>query len=102
MKLENVIGPEQAAAIAQTINKGLERAARVLREFAEWVADAIRKAAAVAREAMDNFMDSLLYRANDHPKWWHLYKHAKKARTRKKYRRRLMQQLTAKLAAAGG
>lgn len=40
--------------------------------------------------------------ANDHPKWWHLYKHAKKARTRKKYRRRLMQQLVTKLAAAGG
>lgn len=34
-----------------------------------------------------------LYYANEHPKWWHLYKHAKKARTRKKYRRRLMEQL---------
>lgn len=102
MKLEIAIGPEQAAAIAQTINKGLERAAQALRELAEWAVGAIKKAAAVAREVMDNFVDSLLYRANDHPKWWHLYKHAKKARTRKKYRRRLMQQLTAKLAAAGG
>lgn len=100
MKLEITIGPEQSAAIAQTINKGLERAAQALREFAEWAADVIGKVAAVARKTVDNFVDSLLYRANNHPKWWHLYKHAKKARTRKEYRRRLMQQLTEKLAVA--
>lgn len=100
MKLAITIGPEQAAAIAHTINEGLERAAQALQEFAEWAAGVIGKVAAVTREAVDNFVDSLLYRANDHPKWWHLYKHAKKARTCKKYRRRLMQQLTEKLAVA--
>ena len=38
-------------------------------------------------------IDHLLYEANDNPRWWHLYKHAKKARTRKKYKRLLMKQL---------
>lgn len=42
----------------------------------------------------------MLYKANDHPKWWHYYKHAKKYRVRKKYRRRLEQQLCDKLLAA--
>lgn len=35
--------------------------------------------------------------AEDQPKWLHLCKHAKKARVRKKYRRRIMRQLAAKL-----
>ena len=38
------------------------------------------------------------YYANDNPKYWHLYKHAKKARTRKKYQRRLMKHLLRTLA----
>ena len=45
-------------------------------------------------------MDAMLYNANDHPKWWHYYKHAKKYRVRKKYRRRLERQLCDKLLAA--
>ena len=48
-------------------------------------------------------MDAMLYNANDHPKWWHYYKHAKKYRVRKKYRRRLERQLCDKqLVAAAG
>ena len=45
-------------------------------------------------------MDAMLYQANDNPKWWHYYKHAKKYRVRKKYRRRLERQLSRKLLAA--
>ena len=45
----------------------------------------------------ENLYDRLLYEANDNPRWWHLYKHAKKARTRKKYKRLLMKQLHSKL-----
>ena len=48
---------------------------------------------------LDGF-DPLLYSVNAHPKWWHLYKHAKKYRVRKKYRKRLMQQLIESLRAA--
>lgn len=62
--------------------------------------EAFGKAAAVGSEVINHCMDNLLYNANDHPKWWHLYKHARKYRTRKKYRRRLLQQLISRLEAA--
>lgn len=52
------------------------------------------------RKTMNKIIDDMLYHANDNPKWWHLYKHSKKFRIRKKYRRRLIQQLLRKLEAA--
>lgn len=45
-------------------------------------------------------LDKLLYKANNNPKWWHLYKHAKKARTRKKYKNKLYWQYLKKLEIA--
>ena len=56
--------------------------------------------AKLAAESLSKFMDAMLYSVNTHPKWWHLYKHAKKYRVRKKYRKRLMQQLIESLRAA--
>lgn len=90
--------PEQAAAIVETLKPAFEELARIYREFAEWAAEVLRKVAAVAGERAAKFIEAELYFANDNPKWWHLYKHAKKARTRKKYRRRLMEQLLRTLA----
>lgn len=102
MTLELTIGPEGAAAIEKAIKPAIEQAAKAAREIMDAIVATFKKAAEAAAKAISGFVDSLLYHANDHPKWWHLYKHAKKARTRKKYRRRLIQQFTAKLAAAGG
>lgn len=102
MTLEITITKETAPAFLQVAQEWIERAAQAIQKFGEWLLEAVRTAARIVRESVDKFVDAMLYKANDHPKWWHLYKHAKKARTRKKYRRRLMQQLTAKLAAAGG
>lgn len=48
----------------------------------------------------NDLFDRLLYEANDNPKWWHYYKHAKKARTRKKYRNKLLRQYLKKVKAA--
>lgn len=45
--------------------------------------------------------DIILGALNNNPKWWHYYKHAKKARTRKKYKRRLKQQARKKLESVG-
>lgn len=94
------IGPEQADAILEAFRPVIQKAAEAARNLLDAIVQTFKKAAMAAARAMNDFMDAMLYNANDHPKWWHLYKHAKKARTRKKYRRRLMQQLTAKLAAA--
>lgn len=60
----------------------------------------IMNVAKAITQTWDDLMDRMLFEANDNPKWWHLYKHAKKYRTRKKYRRRLMQQLFSKMGAA--
>lgn len=104
MDLTITLTPDTAAALLdaiaprivklwESVKSWINEAAKALGKFMA----AIGKAAA---EAVNNLVDAMLYNANDHPKWWHLYKHAKKRRTRKKYRRLLMQQLTRKLAAA--
>lgn len=92
--------PEQAAAMVEALKPAIEEIARKLREFVEWAREVIRKVAEAATTTANDFMERLLYEANDNPRWWHLYKHAKKYRTRKKYRRLLMKQLIRKLEAA--
>lgn len=104
MELTLTITPDTAAAILNTIQPAVLR-------FWEALADAARKAWAeitrtvkAASKCMARIagrcMDAMLYQANDNPKWWHYYKHAKKYRVRKKYRRRLERQLSRKLLAA--
>jgi len=100
MTLELTIVPEGAAAIAKTLKLAIEQAVKTARKITDAIVAAFKKAAAAAARIMSGFMDSLLYKANNHPKWWHLYKHAKKYRVRKKYRKRLMQQLIERLRAA--
>lgn len=63
----------------------------------EQVCELSEHAELAASKGTNNLMDAILYAANDNPKWWHLYKHAKKYRTRKKYNRLLMKQLLSKL-----
>lgn len=104
MELTLTITPDTAAAILNAIQPAVLR-------FWEALADVARKAWAeitrtvkaagkyMARIA-GRCMDAMLYQANDNPKWWHYYKHAKKYRVRKKYRRRLERQLSRKLLAA--
>lgn len=99
MEVTLTIGPKQAAAIAEIVRQAFDQIWEAARKAADWLAETLRKAAAAVRERAASFVDFMLYHANDHPKWWHLYKRAKKARTRKKYRRLLMRQLNAKLAA---
>lgn len=100
MELTLTIGPEAAVAIVEALRPAFEYIMEQFRKLADWAVKTIKKVAEVARKAAGDLMDGLLYNANDHPKWWHLYKHARKARTRKKYRRRLMQQLLGKVRAA--
>lgn len=84
--------PEQVATIAEKLKPVFEELVRIFRKFAEWVAEVLKKVAAAICKT-SKFIEAELYYATDNPKYWHLYKHAKKARTRKKYRRRLMEQL---------
>lgn len=86
--------PEQAQAI--------ENLRAAFLELWEIIKKAVEKIVEWIRETVKNILpvfDALLYAANTNPKWWHLYKHANKYRTRKKYRRLLVRQL---LRDAGG
>ena len=96
--------PETAGALLEAITPPLLRAAQYAAEVVKKAWDAFvemaKKAAAIAADLAGKFVDAMLRTANDHPKWWHYYKHAKKRRVRKKYRRRLEKQLYSKLLAA--
>lgn len=104
MDLTLTLTPDTATALLDAITPQIVKLWEAVKSWVNEAAKALGKlAAAIGKataEAVNNFVDAMLYNANDRPKWWHLYKHAKKRRTRKKYRRLLMQQLTRKLAAA--
>lgn len=93
------IGPPATTALLGALADAIKAAAHAVRQLMDELAERFRKFRQYARKAVDTFVDSLLYRANTHPKWWHLYKHARKWRTRKKYKRLLMRQLCSRLAA---
>ena len=99
--LELKISPEQAAAIVESLKPTIEKLKQAFRQIGEQLTQTFKKIAENMRKNMDMCIDTMLYNANDNPKWWHLYKHAKKWRTRKKYRKKLMQQLLRKLEANG-
>lgn len=104
MELTLTITPDTAAAILEALQPAalrfLEAVAKAAKEAWEWLKRGAAKAAKIAARWADKCMDAMLYQANDNPKWWHYYKHAKKYRVRKKYRRRLERQLYDKLLAA--
>lgn len=106
MDLTITLTPDTAAALLDAITPQIVKFWESVRSWVNEAAKALGKLMAAigkaATEAVNNLVDAMLYNANDRPKWWHLYKHAKKRRTRKKYRRLLMKQLTRKLAAASG
>ena len=104
MELTLTITPDTAAAILEALQPAalrfLEAVAKAAKKAWEWLKQGAAKAAKIAARWADKCMDAMLYNANDHPKWWHYYKHAKKYRVRKKYWRRLERQLCDKLLAA--
>uniref|UniRef100_UPI003FED3FDA hypothetical protein n=1 Tax=Candidatus Fimenecus sp. TaxID=3022888 RepID=UPI003FED3FDA len=100
MELTLTIGPQEAAAIVQSLKPAIDCIVDLFNKLADWAVKALKKAAEIAARSMRKYTDALLYQANDHPKWWYLYKHAKKYRVRKKYRRRLLNQLAMKLRAS--
>lgn len=84
---------DELAATAAGLHISPETMQQILETF-DRVAEAVKKTA-------EHFMEALA--AGIVPrKWLHLAKHAKKARTRKKYRNRIRRAVFAALAAEGG
>ena len=94
-----VLSEETINAFVETINKMVEVGTQALEVVAVAVAEIGRKVSRQLKVFGNGVVDEILYRANDNPKWWHLYKHAKKARTRKKYRNKLFKQYLRKVKA---
>lgn len=77
------------------------RTARAVKEMARALMEAFKPIIDWAKKTAERFMEALA--AGVVPRrWLHLAKHAKKARTRKKYRNRIRRAVFAALAAEGG
>lgn len=79
-------------ALSESIAKVIEAITPVFEEFARAVSSAIK----VITERFEVIWDALLHSVATR-KEWHLYKYAKRYRTRKKYKRRLTLRLMAQL-----
>jgi len=84
-------------AVIKAVREAIELIAPVIQDIMQRVCKAVSES--IKRIGKD-FYDKLLRAAADNPKDWHYYKHAKKARVRKKYRHRLERSLLLKLEAA--
>lgn len=88
--------PEQQEKLAEFVTTTMQ----LIREAMEMAAEGLNRAARAMRNGADELADRMLYQFNDNPKWWYMYKHAKKKRIRKKYLKLLMMQMLRKLEAA--
>ena len=92
---------EMAADILNVVQQAALRVVEVVVKAVREVLTRLKRSVETAIRSVVQFaeqcMDAMLYNANDNPKWWHYYKHARKYRVRKKYRRRLERQLRCKL-----
>ncbi|WP_455619605.1 hypothetical protein [Eisenbergiella sp.] len=106
MEMTLTITPDTAASILDSIRPDVlqfvERVTAMARRAWEFLAEAARKAHKFMAQLARQFMDAMLRRTTTHPKWWHLYKHAKKYRVRKKYKRLLQREFLKALAAGTG
>ena len=85
----------------QQILEAFDRVAAAVKEMARALMEAFKPIIDWAKKTAERFMEALA--AGIVPrKWLHLAKHAKKARTRKKYRNRIRRAVFAALAAEGG
>lgn len=79
--------------IAKAATISVNQAVAALKALAEALEPTITSMFEVVEDLWEN-----IQKASVPPKWWHYYKHAKKARTRKKYYNRIQQYITKALA----
>lgn len=91
-----VIDPERM----QQITEAASRLIDAFKELARKIIEAIRPVVEAIAKVFGKWMDGMMQAASPSRKWWHYYRHAKKARVRKKYRSKLMDNLLTTMAAA--
>lgn len=86
----------------QQAREAFDRLADALREIAAKLAEAMKPVINAVLSAFKKFWKVSVRAIGVPPKWLHLAAHAKKARTRKKYRNRIRRYVFEALAAEGG
>lgn len=86
----------------QQAREAFEKLADALREIAAKLAEALKPVINAALSALKKLWKVSAKAIGVPPKWLHLAAHAKKARTRKKYRNRIRRYVFEALAAEGG
>ena len=86
----------------QQAREAFEKLADALREIAAKLAEALKPVINVVLSALKKLWKVSAKAIGVPPKWLHLAAHAKKARTRKKYRNRIRRYVFEALAAEGG
>lgn len=81
---------EAAVEIVDAIREIIEK---IVEKIVEALAPAIKAAVEIIRKIWDAIARGLVPK-----KWWHLYKHAKKRRIRKKYEKRIRERVLAILS----
>ena len=95
------VGLHISPATMQRILEGFNAIAAKVRDIAEKLVELLKPVMEATAKIIGSLWDKL-GRAVAPPKWWHLYKHSKKARVRKKYRKRIGRLICAALACEGG
>lgn len=95
------VGLQISPATMQRILEGFSAIAAKVRDIAAILIERMKPVVEAAAKIIGSLWDKL-GRAVAPPKWWHLYKHSKKARVRKKYRKRIGRLICAALACEGG
>ncbi len=88
--------------LQQEAREAFEKLADALREIAAKLAEALKPVINVVLSAFKKLWKVSAKAIGVPPKWLHLAAHAKKARTRKKYRNRIRRYVFEALAAEGG
>ena len=86
----------------QQAREAFEKLADALREIAAKLAEALKPVINAVLSALKKLWKVSANAIGVPPKWLHLAAHAKKARTRKKYRNRIRRYVFEALAAEGG
>ena len=98
---ETITMPAPPDVDLERAREALQRVADALKPVIDAIIEAITPVIRAVADIVTRLWDAIA-RAVVPPKWWHLYKHSKKARIRKKYRKRISEAVLAALAPAGG
>jgi uncharacterized protein YicC (UPF0701 family) len=98
---EPLLLPEISTATAEQIEKAkeiilqaAEKVVKAFKEIARQIVEALTPVIEWTVKAIRRILDAIA-RGLVPKKWWHLYKHAKKRRVRKKYEKRIRERVLA-------